>query len=84
LDARGRALDNVFVERFWRSVKYEEVYLHDSAGMADARQELGRDFGYYAAVFRQSASGVFLRQMALRSLVRSWRAISWLNRGDRI
>ncbi len=29
MDSRGRALDNVFVERLWRSVKYEEVYLHD-------------------------------------------------------
>jgi putative transposase len=27
MDGRGRALDNIFVERFWRSVKYEEVYL---------------------------------------------------------
>jgi putative transposase len=31
MDGRGRALDNVFVERLWRSVKYEEVYLHDYA-----------------------------------------------------
>ncbi len=29
MDGRGRALDNIFVERLWRSVKYEEVYLHD-------------------------------------------------------
>jgi putative transposase len=29
MDGRGRALDNVFVERLWRSVKYEEVYLRD-------------------------------------------------------
>ena len=28
-DGRGRALDNIFVERFWRSLKYEEVYLKD-------------------------------------------------------
>jgi putative transposase len=31
MDGRGRALDNVFIERLWRSVKYEEVYLHDHA-----------------------------------------------------
>lgn len=30
MDSRDRAVDNIFVERLWRSVKYEEVYLHDS------------------------------------------------------
>ena len=33
MDGRGRALDNVFVERLWRSVKYEEVYLKDYASV---------------------------------------------------
>ncbi len=47
MDGRGRALDNVFVERLWRSVKYEEVYLHDYASVTDARQGLGRYFGFY-------------------------------------
>jgi len=47
MDGRGRALDNVFVERLWRSVKYEEVYLHDYEGMRDAQQGLGRYFGFY-------------------------------------
>ena len=37
MDGRGRALDNVFVERLWRSVKYEEVYLKDYASVTDAR-----------------------------------------------
>ena len=32
MDHRGRALDNIFTERLWRSAKYEEVYLHDSRG----------------------------------------------------
>ena len=35
---KGRCLDNVFVERLWRSVKYEEVYLQDYEGMADAQR----------------------------------------------
>ncbi len=47
MDGRGRALDNVFVERLWRSVKYEEVYLHDYGGMRDAQWGLGQDFGFY-------------------------------------
>src|SRR5258705_954728 len=46
-DGRGRALDNVFVERLWRSVKYEEVYLHDYDTVADARSSLRQYFRFY-------------------------------------
>jgi putative transposase len=47
MDGRGRALDNVFVERLWRSVKYEEVYLRDYATPREARQGLARYFDFY-------------------------------------
>jgi len=47
MDGRGRALDNVFVERLWRSVKYEEVYLHDYANVPAAEKGLGKYFGFY-------------------------------------
>jgi putative transposase len=47
MDGRGRALDNVFVERLWRTVKYEEVYLRDYASAADARTSLGAYFRFY-------------------------------------
>ena len=47
MDGRGRALDNVFVERLWRTVKYEEVYLRDYADGADAYDGLERYFGFY-------------------------------------
>jgi putative transposase len=47
MDGRGRALDNVFVERLWRSVKYEEVYLKDYGSVPDARTQLGRYFRFY-------------------------------------
>jgi putative transposase len=47
MDGRGRALDNVFVERLWRSVKYEEVYLKDYGSVPDARAQLGRYFRFY-------------------------------------
>jgi putative transposase len=40
MDGRGRAYDNIFVERLWRSVKYEEVYLHDYATPVEARESL--------------------------------------------
>jgi putative transposase len=47
MDGRGRALDNVFVERLWRPVKYEEVYLKDYASVREARQGLGEYFMFY-------------------------------------
>lgn len=47
MDGKGRALDNIFTERLWRTVKYEEVYLHDYAHPRDARQGLGRYFPFY-------------------------------------
>ena len=42
MDGRGRALDHVCVERLWRSVKWEEVYLHDDQSVWDARQSVAR------------------------------------------
>jgi putative transposase len=57
MDGRGRALDNVFVERLWRSVKYEEVYLQDYGGMGEAQRGLGRYFGFYNAERPHQALG---------------------------
>lgn len=47
MDGRGRALDNVFVERLWRSVKYEEVYLRDYQSVREAIESLRRYFKFY-------------------------------------
>jgi putative transposase len=47
MDGRGRALDNIFVERLWRSVKYEDVYLHDYQGVPEIKAGLGDYFRYY-------------------------------------
>ncbi len=47
MDGRGRAFDNIFVERLWRSVKYEEVYLKDYRNVAEARQNLDQYFPFY-------------------------------------
>jgi putative transposase len=47
MDGKGRWVDNVFVERLWRSVKYEEVYLKAYDGIAAARASLGRYFAFY-------------------------------------
>ncbi len=70
MDGRGRALDNVFVERLWRSVKYEEVYLKDYQDGWEAEASLARYFEFYrhrrlhqaldyrtpSAVYRQGSS----------------------------
>jgi putative transposase len=47
MDGRGRAVDNIFTERLWRSVKYEEVYLNDYASPREARYGLTRYFQFY-------------------------------------
>jgi putative transposase len=49
MDGKGRWIDNVFIERLWRSVKYEEVYLHGYANGTEARTSLTRYFGFYNA-----------------------------------
>ena len=43
----GRALDNIFVERLWRTVKYKDVYLHDYETMKEARAGLTRYLKFY-------------------------------------
>ena len=47
MDGKGRCLDNVFIERLWRTVKYEEVYLRDYLNAEAARKSLGRYFEFY-------------------------------------
>lgn len=47
MDGRGRCFDNIMVERLWRSVKYEEVYLKDYQQVRDARDGLGTYFPFY-------------------------------------
>ena len=47
MDGRGRALDNIFVERLWRSVKYEDVYLRNYETVPEAVSGLGRYFNFY-------------------------------------
>jgi putative transposase len=47
MDGRGRCLDNIFIERLWRSLKYEEVYLRDYRLVPEARAGIGRYFQFY-------------------------------------
>jgi putative transposase len=47
MDGRGRAFDNIFVERLWRTIKYEEVYLKDYQSPRQARQSLSEYVRFY-------------------------------------
>lgn len=47
MDGRNRALDNIFVERFWRSLKYEDIYLKDYQTMEELKQGVKRYFRFY-------------------------------------
>jgi putative transposase len=47
MDGKGCWRDNVFVERLWKSVKYEEVYLHACDCVSDARKGLEKYFAFY-------------------------------------
>lgn len=47
MDGKGRWMDNVFIERLWRSVKYEEIYLHERRNLLDLESGLGRWFERY-------------------------------------
>ena len=58
MDGRGRALDNVFVERLWRTVKYEEVYLKSYRSQIDAYTNLDTFFRFYNEQRPHSAFGM--------------------------
>ena len=47
MDGRGRFMDNIFIERLWRSLKYEEVYLKDYESVAEARAGIEKYFRFY-------------------------------------
>ena len=47
MDGKGRAMDNIFTERFWRTVKYEEVYLKEYASVREAHRQIGNYITFY-------------------------------------
>ena len=50
MDGKGRWRDNVFVERVWKSIKYEEVYLHAYASVSEARERIGKYIWFYNSI----------------------------------
>jgi len=71
MDGKGRWRDNVFVERLWRSVKYEEVYLHAYDTVNAARAGLARYFQFYntrrphASLDRRTPDAVYFESLPL-------------------
>ena len=71
MDGKGSRRDNVFIERLWRSVKYEEVYLHGYETVSDSRARIGRYFDLYnqrrphCALRRQTPDSVYFSQQSL-------------------
>ncbi len=57
MDGKGRWIDNVFVERLWRSLKYEEVYLKAYESVAEARQSIDTYMRYFNSERRHSSLG---------------------------
>ncbi len=55
MDGRGRAFDNIMIERLWRTVKYEEVFLKDYRNYFTARENLEEYFGFYNQERRHSS-----------------------------
>jgi putative transposase len=47
MDGKGRAMDNIFIERLWRSVKYEEIYVNEFKSVAQLRKALKKYFDFY-------------------------------------
>jgi putative transposase len=73
MDGKGAWRDNVFVERFWRTVKYEEVYLRAYDSVSEARQSIGRYIDFYntrrphTALDRRTPDQIYFGLLPLRT-----------------
>ena len=73
MDGRGAWRDNVFVERLWRTIKYEEVYLHAYQSVVEARASIGKYLGFYntrrphSSLDRQTPDQAYYDPLQLRA-----------------
>jgi putative transposase len=68
MDGKGRCLDNIFIERFWRTLKYEEVYLKSYGSIAEARQEIGKYIIWYNTKRRHQGLGYITPRQAMEGI----------------
>ena len=82
MDGKGRCMDNVFVERLWRSIKYEEVYLKAYQNGTEARMGIGAYLAFYnqerphQALGHQTPGHVFQEECSGRGLLEQAGALS--------
>ncbi|HEY3315168.1 MAG TPA: integrase core domain-containing protein, partial [Bacillota bacterium] len=75
MDGKGRATDNIFTERLWRSLKYEEVYIHEYTSPRQAREGIRRYLDFYntgrphqALGYETPAEAHFGRELEIHSI----------------
>jgi len=68
MDGKGRYLDNIFIERLWRSLKYEEVYIKAYGSVAEARRSLGEWLAFTMTCVRISRWNIRLRVKSSKGL----------------
>lgn len=90
MNGKGRCLDNISIERFWRTIKYEEVYLKSYDSVVEARQEIGRYIDWYNTKRRHQGLGYITPAQAmggaktpLKSRPRTTTATSFNQKNDR-
>ncbi len=77
MDGRGRCMDNIFIERLWRSLKYEAVHLHELTDGFHAERVIGEWIGFYNAE-RPQPSGPIRRSEAKRRRKPTRRGSLWI------
>ena len=68
MDGKGRCLDNIFIERFWRTLKYEEVYLKSYGSIPEVRQEIGKYIIWYNTKRRHQGLGYITPRQAMEGI----------------
>ena len=66
MDGKGAWRDNVFVERLWRSIKYEEVYLRAYDSVSEARKSIGRYLRPHSSLDRRTPDQVYFTPLPIR------------------
>lgn len=74
MDGRGAWRDNIFIERLWKTVKYEEVYLYAYDSVADAKRSIMKYFDWYNRLRPHSSLG---KETQMKHILKSYRLLNW-------